>query len=77
MSESVDHLLARLFPVRGGPYCPQGHLFDEANTKYTATGARYCAACKRAKRLERYHAEKGHEPVPQDGQYRYRSWRRM
>lgn len=29
-------------------HCPQGHAYDEANTKYTREGHRRCITCKRA-----------------------------
>jgi hypothetical protein len=28
-------------------HCPQGHIYDEANTYYTPSGSRTCRACNR------------------------------
>jgi hypothetical protein len=28
-------------------HCPKGHAYDEANTRLTKAGSRYCATCRR------------------------------
>jgi ferredoxin-like protein FixX len=38
--------------------CPAGHLYDEANTYITSTGARECRTCNRIRALARYHERK-------------------
>ena len=38
--------------------CPQGHVYDEANTGLANTGQRYCRTCNRARALANYHAKK-------------------
>lgn len=34
-------------------HCPQGHPYDEANTRHTPSGGRICRACHRASEAER------------------------
>lgn len=36
-------------------HCPQGHAYDEANTRTRATGNRDCRACHRERERSRYH----------------------
>lgn len=35
-------------------HCPQGHAYDEANTKRDAQNRRYCQACRRARARVKY-----------------------
>ncbi len=39
-------------------HCPQGHAYDEANTRVTPQGGRVCRTCERAKGRRRYWAAK-------------------
>ena len=39
---------------RNRTHCPQGHPYDELNTRHTSRGDRICRACER----ERYHRRK-------------------
>lgn len=43
---------------RTKPYCPQGHLYDEANTHTNAKGHRYCRSCRRESSRRRYQRSK-------------------
>lgn len=36
--------------------CPNGHPYDEANSKHSPDGRRYCRECKRIKGIARYRA---------------------
>lgn len=40
-------------------HCPQGHLYDEANTYYRASGSRQCRACGNEQAKRRYWQRKG------------------
>jgi hypothetical protein len=45
----------------GQTHCVNGHLFDEANTRYETRGnyqRRSCRACARVRELKRYHQRK-------------------
>lgn len=39
-------------------HCPQGHAYDETNTRVTPQGSRVCRTCERAKGRRRYWAAK-------------------
>lgn len=39
---------------RGKTHCPQGHPYDEENTRFTAVGRRVCRACHRVNALRSY-----------------------
>lgn len=38
--------------------CAQGHAYDDENTAIAPSGQRYCRACKRARALARYYANR-------------------
>lgn len=40
-------------------HCPQGHLYDEANTYIDSNGSRHCRACMRESARRQYWKKKG------------------
>lgn len=44
--------------LRDRSHCPQGHAYDEENTRYTRTGSRMCRTCERSRALSYYHAKR-------------------
>lgn len=52
-------------------HCPQGHAYDDANTRYSTQGHRACRACDREKQMARV-AAKGKRAVAESAQRRLR-----
>ena len=44
--------------------CPNGHLYDEANTRITPSGRRHCRACARAQAAKRRKRLRAENPPP-------------
>lgn len=72
--DHLDPVPSRINNLRGNSlsainarktHCPEGHLYDEENTRIGADGSRECKECKRLRLRARYRAER----TPRSGQW--------